>query len=528
MAAVTNTFTITVTSVNDAPTLAAIGNVGILEDAGAQVVNLSGITTGATNESQTLSVTATSSNPTLVPNPTVTYTSPNATGTLGFTPVANEFGTATITVIVQDNGGTANGGVAAVTNTFTITVTAVNDAPTLATLANLTLTEGAGLQTVNLSGLSSGPGDGAQVLTVTASSSAPSLIPNPSITYTSPNATGTLTFTPVSGAIGTSVVSVVVQDNGGTTSGGVAALTNTFTVTVLIQTNVWNAGASLATGITNAAGTAGNGYAVSAYTGVLEVQASSGSPFVIRPVSYAGATAGGATNFSSGTNYSFTIATTTRGVTGFATNKFAVDASSFSNDLGGGFFYVALSADSNSVLLLFTNNHAPTASAVSYGRAWGTALRLSISSLLATYTADVDGDGRALVSAAASTNGSSITTNASYILFSPTNNFAESFAYVVRDTRTYRAGDTVRTATNWITVNVTNAVSAAQSISTSGSGIVIRLAGVPGFPYDVERATNVSGPWTVLITTNAPAGGVWQVTDPNPPSPTGFYRTKQH
>ena len=267
---------------------------------------------------------------------------------------------------------------------------------------------------------------------------------------------------------------------------------------------------------------------MTSYTGVLEVQASSVNPFVIRPVSFAGATAGVATNFNNTTNYSFTIATTTRGVTGFATNKFAVDTSSFSNDLAGGTFYVALSADSNSVLLLFTNNRAPTASAVSYGRAWGTALRLSISSLLANYTSDVDGDGRALVSTPASTNGSSITTNTSYILFSPTNNFAESFAYVVRDTRAYRAGDTVRTATNWITINVTNAVSAAQSISTSGSGIVLRLAGVPGFAYAVERATNVSGPWTVLITTNAPAGGVWQVTDPNPPSPTGFYRTKQH
>ena len=414
------------------------------------------------------------------------------------------------------------------TNTFTVTINPVNDAPTLATLTNLTLTEGAGLQTVNLSGLSSGPGDGAQALTVTASSSNPSLIPNPSITYTSPNATGTLTFTPVSGAIGTSVVTVVVQDNGGTTSGGVAATTNTFTVMVLIQTNVWNAGASLAVNITNATGTAGNGFALTSYTGVLEVQASSASPFVIRPVSFAGATAGWATNFNNTTNYSFTIATTTRGVTGFATNKFAVNTSSFSNDLAGGTFYVALSADSNSVLLLFTNNNAPTASAASYGRAWGTALRLSISSLLADFTSDVDGDGRALLSTPASTNGSSITTNTSYILFSPTNNFAESFAYVVRDTRAYRAGDTVRTATNWITVNVTNAVSAAQSISTSGSGIVIRLAGVPGFAYDVERATNLSGSWTLLLTTNAPAGGVWQVTDPNPPSPTGFYRTKQH
>ena len=50
------------------------------------------------------------------------YTSPNATGTLTFTPAANAFGTATVTVIVHDNGGTANGGVDSVTNTFTVTI----------------------------------------------------------------------------------------------------------------------------------------------------------------------------------------------------------------------------------------------------------------------------------------------------------------------------------------------------------------------------------------------------------------------
>ncbi|MEK7678285.1 MAG: Ig-like domain-containing protein, partial [Verrucomicrobiota bacterium] len=129
-------------------------------------------------------------------------TSPNATGSLSYTPVANASGTATITVIVTDDGGTANGGVVAVTNTFTVTVTSVNDAPTLAAISNpAAILEDASLQTVNLSGISAGGGE-SQVLTVTASSSNPGLIPNPSVTYTSPNATGSLSYTPVANASG--------------------------------------------------------------------------------------------------------------------------------------------------------------------------------------------------------------------------------------------------------------------------------------------------------------------------------------
>ena len=78
----------------------------------------------AANETQTLTVTASSSNTGLIPNPTVTYTSPNATGSLGFTPVANANGTATVTVTVND-GQAANN---TVVQTFLVTVNAVNDA----------------------------------------------------------------------------------------------------------------------------------------------------------------------------------------------------------------------------------------------------------------------------------------------------------------------------------------------------------------------------------------------------------------
>jgi formylglycine-generating enzyme required for sulfatase activity len=221
--------------VNKPPTLAALPDTTINEDSGLQTVNLSGISAGG-GESQTLTVAATSDNPALIPLPAVTYTSPSATGTLAFTPATNAYGSAVISVVVNDHGGTANGGVEAVTNTFKVTVNPVNDAPTLATIPDTTINENAGLQTVNLSGISAGGGE-SQTLTVTATSDNPALIPNLtanlSVTYTSPSATGTLAFTPATNAYGSAVISVVVNDHGGTANGGVEAVTNTFKVTVL-------------------------------------------------------------------------------------------------------------------------------------------------------------------------------------------------------------------------------------------------------------------------------------------------------
>ncbi len=107
--------------VNDAPTINTPSNLTINENAGQQTVNLTGITAGG-GETQTLTVTDSSNNTSLIANPTVTYTSPNSTGTLTFTPAANTFGTATITVTVMDNGGTANGGVDKTSVHFTVTV----------------------------------------------------------------------------------------------------------------------------------------------------------------------------------------------------------------------------------------------------------------------------------------------------------------------------------------------------------------------------------------------------------------------
>ena len=116
------TRTINVTAVNDAPTLDVIPNpAAIPRNAPTQTVNLSGITAGG-GEVQTLTVTASSGNTAVIPNPTVTYTSPNATGSLSYTPVAGQLGSAVITVTVTDSGGIANGGINTTFRTFTVTV----------------------------------------------------------------------------------------------------------------------------------------------------------------------------------------------------------------------------------------------------------------------------------------------------------------------------------------------------------------------------------------------------------------------
>jgi len=220
----TDTFTVTVSSVNQAPTLNSLSNLTISEDAGQQTISLAGIGTGAANEADTLTVTATSGNTGLIPNPTVSYTSPNATGTIAFTPVANANGSAVITVIVNDGQSQSN----TVTRTFTVTVNPVNDAPTLSALSPLSFSEDSAAQTVGLSGISSGATNESQTLTVTATSSAPSLIPNPTVTYTSPGSSGSLSLRSATNATGSATITVTVNDGQSVNS----TVTRTFTVTV--------------------------------------------------------------------------------------------------------------------------------------------------------------------------------------------------------------------------------------------------------------------------------------------------------
>ena len=194
------------------------------ENSGQQTVTLTGITSGSSSEIQNLTVMAISSNPGLIPSPSVTYVSPNTSGTLRFSPVALSNGTATITVIVGD--GQAQYGT--FTRSFSVTVVPVNQAPTLSPIADITVNENSGQQTMSLSGITTGAPNERQTLTVRATSGSPAIVPNPTISYSSPNYTGTLKFTPVANAVGTALISVTVNDGQPTNN----LVTQNFTVTV--------------------------------------------------------------------------------------------------------------------------------------------------------------------------------------------------------------------------------------------------------------------------------------------------------
>jgi hypothetical protein len=190
------------------------------ENPGPRSVNLSGITAGPF-ESQTLTVTATSNNPTLVPDPTIDYTSPNATGSLTFTPVDGQTGSATITVTVTDDGPTGGANVNVFTRTFFVSVgLPTNTAPSFAKGADpIDITDESPLQTIVgwATSISAGPpADAGQTLDFTVTPDDPSLFTVPPAI----NAAGTLTFQPAPNVRGTAALTVVLKDNGGTENGG--------------------------------------------------------------------------------------------------------------------------------------------------------------------------------------------------------------------------------------------------------------------------------------------------------------------
>lgn len=106
--------------------------------------------------------------------------------------------------------------------------------PTLDAITDMTLPEGAAEQTVALSGITAG-GNEDQPLRVTATSSNFALIPDPDVDYTSPGTSGQLRFTPLSGAVGSSTISVTVEDGGDDGNLGTAGDNGTLTRTFVVE-----------------------------------------------------------------------------------------------------------------------------------------------------------------------------------------------------------------------------------------------------------------------------------------------------
>ena len=232
--------TLTVVHVNQPPTFTLNGNPpASAENAGPQTVpNFArNISPGPNEASQTVHFVVTGNS-----NPGLFSAGPaiSPSGTLTYTAAPNASGTATITVVLQDDGGTANGGQdTSPPQTFVITVTPVNQPPTIDPIPDVNTTENFGTISVNLTGITAGAGDN-QALQVTAASSNPAVVGDPTVVYTSPNSTGTLTFTSNPNVYGSATITVTVRDAGldgvlGDADDGITSETFTFNVAQVLQ-----------------------------------------------------------------------------------------------------------------------------------------------------------------------------------------------------------------------------------------------------------------------------------------------------
>src|SRR5439155_6781489 len=120
----------------------------VLEDAGPRTLAgwASALSPGPPDEAgQTLTFVVANDNPDLfTAQPAI---DPGGTLTFAFAPEA--FGAAVVTVVLRDDGGTANGGQdTSAARTFTIRAVPVNDPPSFAKGPDQTVLEDAGPQTV--------------------------------------------------------------------------------------------------------------------------------------------------------------------------------------------------------------------------------------------------------------------------------------------------------------------------------------------------------------------------------------------
>ncbi|MGH8491341.1 MAG: tandem-95 repeat protein [Gammaproteobacteria bacterium] len=227
------TVTITVDPVNDAPAFNSGGNVSVLEDAGSVTVAwATGISAGPANESgQTLNFLESNDNNGLFSvQPTVA-----SNGALSFTPLPNAFGSATVTVTLQDNGGTANSGVdTSGPQTFTITVMPVNDPPVATVKSHQTHS---GIR-VTIGAANSGKlKDGATDVDdpfgdLAVSASFTSITPAGATIVLSDAATGTFTYNPQAGFSGAASFQFQVCDDGIPTAPAMCSALTTVSFTI--------------------------------------------------------------------------------------------------------------------------------------------------------------------------------------------------------------------------------------------------------------------------------------------------------
>ena len=203
----TETFKLTVNSVNDAPTISAIADQIVNEDSSTGAISF--MVDDVDHPVTSLTVTATSSNQTLIPNNNIGLGGSGASRTISVSPANNQFGTATVTVTVSDGISTSKA------ETFLVTVNPMPDAPTISAIADRNIQENESTGIISFT--VSDPDVPPEQIVVTATSSNQTIIPNANIVLGGTGSVRTINVTPAPFQNGGPVtITVTVNDSGAT------------------------------------------------------------------------------------------------------------------------------------------------------------------------------------------------------------------------------------------------------------------------------------------------------------------------
>jgi len=178
------------------------------------------------------------------------------------------------------------------------------------------------------------------------------------------------------------------------------------------------------------------------------------------------------------------------------------------------------------ILQQVTTNHPPQTVPATYTLTAVPNYKILIADL-ATNWSDADGDTVTLLKVNTSTNGASVTISGRYVYYSNTNQVDDQFSYMISDGQ----GGAGPGIVNLLRSSGNNDGNQTANITgltrnTDGS-LTIGFAGIPGYTYWVEAATNLGQPeWTLISTNVAGTNGLWKYTDADAASfPVRYYRT---
>ena len=192
------------------PTLDSIPNI-LAEVNNIVKLKLTGISDGNSSIDQTLEFKIISSQPKVITGKVIYKEGPYAMLYL----VPHKKGNSVLTVIAEDNGDGSN----KTSASFNASVYKdLNNTPTADSLQDVEVYQDAGPSEITITGISDGDSKVSQSLTITATSSNPATVMDVSIAYQPGSDTASLQYTPAQDTTGTSTITIVIQDNGGSNS----------------------------------------------------------------------------------------------------------------------------------------------------------------------------------------------------------------------------------------------------------------------------------------------------------------------